>query len=138
MRAPRYSEENTAKINITNKTPEEVEKQLARDVYEEVEGKRRSPIPKNRHPNLARAHHQELAAGKFSGVFMECLVEVLDLGVQGGPRQPEEEDAGMGEALVENQLPEIAIGNDQDPLLLPGDRKHVLIGKAGREIAGNG
>ena len=41
-------------------------------------------------------------------------------------------------ALVENQLPEIAVGNDQDPLLLPGDCQHVLIGTAGREIAGNG
>jgi hypothetical protein len=38
---------------------------------------------------------------------------------------------------MKNQLPEIAIGNDQNALLLPGDRKHVLISKAGQEIEGN-
>jgi hypothetical protein len=31
--------------------------------------------------------------------------------LQSSPRQPEKEDAGMGEALVEDQLPEVAIGS---------------------------
>jgi hypothetical protein len=44
MRSPRYKEEDIPKINITKKTPEEVEKQLERDVYEEVERKRRSGL----------------------------------------------------------------------------------------------
>jgi hypothetical protein len=75
---------------------------------------------------LARAHHQELATGKLTGVFLQHGPEVFDLGLQGRTWQPEEEDAAVGDALVENQLAEVAVGNDQDPLLPPGGRKHVL------------
>ena len=41
----------------------------------------------------------------------------------------------MRKALVENQLAEIAIGNDEDPLLLPCNRQHVLIRQAMRVIS---
>lgn len=44
----------------------------------------------------------------------------------------------MGKALVKDQLTEIPVGNDEDPLLLPGNRQHVLIRKAMRVIAGDG
>jgi hypothetical protein len=91
-----------------------------------------------RNPNLARAHHQELAAGELSSGFLDHGIEVFDFGLQGRTWQPEEEDAGMGEALVENQLSEFAVGNDQNAFLPPGDRQHVLIVKAGREVVGNG
>jgi hypothetical protein len=40
--------------------------------------------------------------------------------------------------LVENQLTKIPIRNHQDPLFLPGNGKHILIGKAVRIIAGDG
>jgi acid phosphatase len=38
----------------------------------------------------------------------------------------------VGKTLVENQLAEIAVGNDEDPLLLPRDRQYVFIRQAGR------
>jgi hypothetical protein len=46
---------------------------------------------------------------------------VFDLSFQAGPRKSEEQNAGVGKALVENQLAEIAVSNQQNPLLLPGD-----------------
>ena len=35
----------------------------------------------------------------------------------------------MGEALLKDQLAEIAVCNHQNPLLVPGDGKYILIGK---------
>jgi len=35
---------------------------------------------------------------------------------------------------VEDKLAEIAVGNDQNPFLFPGDCKDVLIGKTGRIV----
>jgi hypothetical protein len=35
--------------------------------------------------------------------------------------EPKEDDAGMGELLVEDQLAEIAVGDHQNPSFLPGD-----------------
>jgi hypothetical protein len=47
---------------------------------------------------------------------------MFDLGLQLGPGKSEKQDAGVAEALVEDQLAEIAIGNDQNSSLLPGNR----------------
>jgi hypothetical protein len=55
-----------------------------------------------------------------------------------GPRKPEKQHAGVGKTLVEDQLTEIAIGNDQDALLLPGNRQDVLICQTVRVISGDG
>jgi hypothetical protein len=53
-------------------------------------------------PNLSGAHP---AAGKLGPVSLEGGIEVFDLGLQGRTRQCEEDDAGMGEALVEISSP---------------------------------
>jgi hypothetical protein len=38
---------------------------------------------------------------------------MLDLGLKLRPRKPEEQHAGVRKALIEDQLAEIAIGNDE-------------------------
>ena len=87
---------------------------------------------------MAGAHHQEFAGGKLPGMFLEYRIEVVDLDLQVRSGKPEEHDAGVGEALVEDQLAEIAVGNQQNPLLLPGDRQDILISQAMRVIARDG
>ena len=57
-------------------------------------------------------------------------IKMFDFGLKGTSGQPEEDDASMGEALVEDQLPEIAIGNHQNALLVAGNRKDILVSKA--------
>ena len=89
-------------------------------------------------PDLARAHHQELAAGKLVSVVLEHRGEVVDLGLQRRPGKPEEEDAGVEEALVEDQLAEIPIGNHQNALLSPRDGQDILVGETMRVVAGDG
>ena len=43
----------------------------------------------------------------------------------------------MGEPLMEDQLPEIAVSNQQNALLSPGDGKNLLISEAVRVIPGD-
>jgi hypothetical protein len=61
-------------------------------------------------------------------------IEVFDLGLQAGSRETEENDAGVSESLLEDQFAEIAVGDDQDPLLFAGDFKDILVGETVREI----
>jgi hypothetical protein len=82
-------------------------------------------------------HNDKLASRQLVSVFLQRFIQVLDLRLQLGPGKPEEQNAGVGKTLVENQLAEIAVGNDQNPLLLPGDRQHVLIRQAMRVISRN-
>jgi len=89
-------------------------------------------------PNLAGAYDQEFAASKLVSVLLQHGIELFDLGLQRSAWEPKEDDAGMGEALVEDQLAEIAIGNDKDALLSASNSKNILIGKAMRVIAGDG
>jgi hypothetical protein len=63
---------------------------------------------------------------------------MFDLGLQESTRQTEEDDAGVGEALVEDQLPKIAIGNHQNALLVAGNGKDILVSKAVWVVLGNG
>jgi hypothetical protein len=88
--------------------------------------------------NVARRYDHELTGRKGIGVFLQRLIQVLNLGLQLGLGKPEEQDADVGQSLVEDQLAEIAIGNDQNPLLLPGDRQDILIGKTGRVVSRDG
>jgi hypothetical protein len=88
--------------------------------------------------NVSRRHNDELAGRQLVRVLLHRLIQVLNLGLQLGPRKPEKQDARVRKALVENQLSEIAVGNDEDPLLLSGNRQHVLIRKTWRIIAGDG
>jgi len=60
---------------------------------------------------------------------MEHPIELLDLGLQGSAGKPEEDDAGVDEALLKDEFAEIAVGNDQHPLLLPGNCQDILIRK---------
>jgi hypothetical protein len=71
-------------------------------------------------------------------VFLQYGVEVFDLGLQGGSRQPEEQNASVAKPPVENQFSEIAVGNQQNPLLSPRDGEDVLISQTGRVVAGDG
>ena len=75
---------------------------------------------------------------KRLSVFIQRPVELFDFGWQRSTWQPEEDDAGVGEALLKDQLAEIAVGNDQNPLLLPGDGQDILIGKTVWVVTGDG
>ena len=79
--------------------------------------------------NPAGGYHQKRAALEFLSVFIEHPVELFDLSLQGSAWKPKEQDAGVGEVLLEDELPEITVGNDQNPLLGPGDCQDILIGK---------
>src|SRR5256885_7376043 len=69
--------------------------------------------------NPARGHHQELTTRKLLSVFMKYRIEVLDFGLQACSWKPKENDAGVGESLLKDQLAEIGGGDDQNPLLFP-------------------
>ena len=61
--------------------------------------------------DLTGGHDQELAARKLASVMLQHGIEVFDLGLQVSSGKAKENDAGMGESLAENQLAEIAVGN---------------------------
>jgi hypothetical protein len=84
--------------------------------------------------DLARGHHQELTTLQRFSVLLEYGIEVFDFRLQGCSGEPKEDDAGVGELLVEDQLAEIAVGNHQHPSLLPGDGQDIRIGKTGRIV----
>ena len=92
----------------------------------------------SRNANLAWSHHQEFAELEIVGVLAEYGIEVFDLGLECSSRKPEENDAGVSQFLLEDQLAEVAVGNDQNSLLFPGYFKDVLVGETVGEIPGNG
>jgi hypothetical protein len=63
---------------------------------------------------------------------------VVNLGLKVGSWKSKEDDAGVGESLVENQFAKIAVGDHQNPLLLPGDGQDILIGKSRWIVARDG
>lgn len=71
-------------------------------------------------------------------MILERLIQVLNFSLQLGPRKPKKQHARVGKPLVENQLAEIAVRNDEDPLLPLGNRQHVLIRQAVRIVARDG
>ena len=71
-------------------------------------------------------------------MFLDHCIAMVDLDLESGSRKPNEHDAGMSEALVEDQLAEIAVGNQQNPLLLAGNGKDILISQTMRVIARDG
>ena len=87
--------------------------------------------------NPAGGDDKKRAALKRFSALMECPIELVNLGLQGSARKPEEDDAGVGEALLKDQLAEIAVGNDQNPLLLPGNCQDILIGKTVGVVTGD-
>ena len=68
-------------------------------------------------------------------MVLECLIQMLDLRMQLAPGKPEKQHTCVRKSLMEYQLTEIAVSNDQDPLLLPGNRQDVLIHKTRRIVA---
>ena len=44
----------------------------------------------------------------------------------------------MGEALLKDEFTEVAVGNDQHPLLLPGNGQDIRIGKTVGVLTGDG
>jgi hypothetical protein len=88
--------------------------------------------------NPAGTDHHKRTTPKRLSVFIQRPVELFDFGWQGSTWQPKEDDAGVGEALLENQLAEIAVGNDENALLVSGDGKHIFIGKPMGVVAGDG
>jgi hypothetical protein len=64
-----------------------------------------------------------------SSACFSSTVEMFDFGLQVCPWKPKENDARVEEAPVEDQLAEIAVDNEQNALLVPGDGKDILIGK---------
>jgi hypothetical protein len=86
-------------------------------------------------PNIPRRHNDEFTGGKLVAMLLQRFIQVVDLGLQLGPGNPEEQDAGVSKPLMEKQLAEIAIGNDQNPLLLPRELENILISKPRRIVA---
>jgi hypothetical protein len=86
---------------------------------------------------LTGAHDQELAGRKRGGMLLQYHVEVLDLGLQASSGEPKEDYAGVEQSLAENQLSEIPVRDQQDPLLLPRNGENILIAETGRVVAGN-
>jgi hypothetical protein len=85
--------------------------------------------------NPAGGYHEELTALKLSSMFLKHRIEVFDFGLQGRSWKPKEDDTGMGESLLKDQLAEIPVSNDQYPLLFSGNGQDILIGKTRRIIA---
>ncbi len=85
--------------------------------------------------DLAGGHHQELASFELVGVFLQHSIELVDLGVKVGSGESKEDDAGVGELLVEDQLTEIAVSDHQNPSLLLSNGQDILIDKTGRVVA---
>ena len=88
--------------------------------------------------NVARCHNHELAGRQVIGMVLERLIQMFDFRLQLCTGKPEKQDPGVRQSLVEDQLAEIAIGNDQNSLLLPGNRQDGLIRQTMREIARDG
>ena len=66
------------------------------------------------------------------------IPELFDFGLQGSAWQPKEDDASVGEALLEDELAEVVVCNNENPLLVSGDGKHIFIGKPMGVVAGDG
>jgi hypothetical protein len=61
--------------------------------------------------NLAGGRHQELAAFEIVSMFHKYGIKLFDLALESCSREPEKNDAGMGESLLKDKLTKIAVGN---------------------------
>ena len=83
-------------------------------------------------------YDEEFAALQLVRVVGKHGIEVFDFGVQGSAGKSKENDAGMGQFLVKDQLAEIPVSNDQYTRLLPGNGQDILISKTRGIIARDG
>ena len=88
--------------------------------------------------NPAGTYHHKRTGLKCLSVFIQRPVELVDFGLQGSAWQPKEDDPSVSEALLEDQFTKIAVCNNENPLLLPGNSKHIFIGKPVGVITGDG
>jgi hypothetical protein len=79
--------------------------------------------------NPARTHHEKRTVLKRFSMFIQHPIELFDFGWQGSAWKPKEDNAGVGKAVLENQLAEIAVCHNENPLLVQGNGKHIFIGK---------
>jgi hypothetical protein len=86
-------------------------------------------------PDIARRHNDEFPGRQVISMVLECLIQMFDFLLHLGPGKPEEQNASVGKPLIENQLAEIPVGNDEDPLLLPREIENSLIRKTRRVVA---
>jgi len=59
--------------------------------------------------DVVEGHDDELAPRKCFREFRKDGVQALNLELQGCPGQPEEQDAGVGQPLVESKLPKVPV-----------------------------
>ena len=71
-------------------------------------------------------HHQRTSLKRLS-VFIQRPVDLFNFAWQGSAWTPTKDDPGVGKALLENQLAEVAVCNHENPLLVSGDGKHIFI-----------
>ena len=88
--------------------------------------------------NPAGADHHKRTTLKRLSVFIQRPVKLFDFGLQGRTWKPKEDDPSVGEALLEDELAEVAVCNQQNALLVSCDGKHICIGKPVRVVAGDG
>lgn len=89
-------------------------------------------------PNLGWRQDQEFPGCKLVRVVFEHGIKVLNLGLEACAWEPKENDARVEEALVEDQVAEIAISDDQNALFVLRDCQDILIGKTVRIFTGYG
>ena len=63
--------------------------------------------------NVPRRHNDKLA-GRQAISLLQRLIQMFDLRLQPGPGKPEKQDAGMGNAPVQDQLAEFAVRNNKN------------------------
>jgi hypothetical protein len=88
--------------------------------------------------NPAGTDHHKCTSLKRLSVFSEHPVELCDFGWQGSAWKPKEDDASVGKTLLKDELAEIAVCNNENPLLVSGNGKHIFIGKPVRIVARDG
>ncbi len=69
--------------------------------------------------DLAGRHNQELTFGKLVRMVLQHCREAFDLAGERSTKKPEEQDARVGQCLVEDELAKITVGNQQNALLSP-------------------
>ena len=86
------------------------------------------------YPDVPRREYQELIElGRVRGEEgLERPDLLLSRGVEG---EAEEDDAGVGAASADDELAEVLVVGNQDPLLGSGEREHLLVGQSGGVVA---
>jgi hypothetical protein len=60
-------------------------------------------------------------------VILQHGIEVFNFGLKAGSGKPKENDAGMEESLMKDQLTEVAVRDQQNALLVSSDCQDIRI-----------